>query len=571
METRCLASSLHVFRTRKEFDLKLSPVIIFASLSFFLLGMDVSAAPASEVQLFHKCYAHLTGTRAPFNHRVLSLVQTGAMTAVQGCMAVFDLAQLNSSGLTVGETNPQNAQDVEDAKNTLREFQNFHKTWFPSQTFRDSLNTVYDHPYQDIISSYEIANLVSYILFKSDQPYENLVTGVRTVKEIRDSVPSVGKIFGTLPTPFRHTFVAGFPEAIETFTPLFLEVGRLRGFRPLTSGEMNQTIRMRMPSNVSFPGGTFPSTVDPLGVNYSDNPNIDASGSHKDLLEVPYRKPVGGGGIGNVSYLLLNLGAGGNTYPRATGGTRTWRRMVANVYRDLMCRSLPVINPADAAPFVIPPAQVVTTGPYPTPIFRANQSCMTCHASIDGGAGVFRNLNIGEINAYPFNAPNDSTSPRNVVVGIFEHPTAYVSTGAAAPLNRLRRMKREGATVSYLPAESNIFSVNYSSQFFLKEPKGKVIYRDINDQLIQQDVQGVEDFGQTLSQIDDLYVCAAKRYFKFMTGYDASMLPVPSASAEEISARDFVIQIGKELKTHQSLRTLINDIVSSDFFKDGVR
>jgi len=475
-------------------------------------------------------------------------------------MQVFDLAQIQANGRTLGENSPVVAQDAEDAKNILRQFQTFHKSWFPSQVFREATGTLFDKPYSDVFSTYEIANLVSYIML-TNQPYENLVTGNQVVKELREGQP--GRTDG--PPSFGHTFknaIEAFTDTLgAAFSPLFLEVGRLRGIAPLSSGELSQTIRFSMGAN-----NVFPSAGDPYGVSYT---NVNNNDSRNEIVEIPYRKSIGAGGIGSPSYLILNMDGVRNLgLSRATGGNITWRRLVTSVYRDIMCRSLPVVNSGDANSYV----RLASTLPY-----RSNSTCMSCHASIDGGAAAFRNLSLGEIASNPRANPNGFEGGHNVVFGVIEHPTAYTAvTAPVTPpsytrLQQIRWMKREGGNAIFTAAEADIFSVDYDNQFFKRVPNGKVFYRDINNQLIDQNVQGVEAFGQTLAQIDDLYVCAAKRYFRYMTGYDASMLEVPNSSEAEVAARDFVVEIGKRLKSHQSLRDLIAEIIQSDYFKDGVQ
>lgn len=557
---------------------------ILIALAFFgsmSASVTIASQPANDLQLFHRCYSFLTGTRVNPTHHALQMVTTGQWTPTQACMWVFDRATLITSGpnagRTLGESSPEYSTDAEDALNILRNFQAFHRRWFSTDSLTSGIG--YSYPQvrivEDMISPYEAANHLSRILFTPNIPYRDFVTGVRSVIEVRENAnplftQSAGQPFaGQLVTYLTQLPLAQFfdnwrvipdPAAPSNsmingvsllVNPPLLQLGRLKGFRTLTDAEMDQTATMAFTSNAVVNG------ADPLGANYT---NLYETGNYFDRVEAKFRKPFGGGAIGTSSYLILNMDAAwrNNGFPRADGGVRVWRRASRAIFHDFMCRTLPTLSAEDVEAFVRP------DGVLP---WQANASCMGCHAATDGMAGTMRNFAInGDRNMKNPPAgftpiPNDAAHWATVV----EHPTAYVDVA-----NKLRRMKRDGVAVTYASQESDLYGINSDNMFFRRPPRGKVLMRDYTGRLISDDVVGIEALGQKIKDIDDFYACAASRYFSFFTGFEASLPDVPNASTGQIRAREFVLNLGQQLKQSQNLRDLIQNIITSDFFREGV-
>lgn len=76
---------------------------------------------------------------------------------------------------------------------------------------------------------------------------------------------------------------------------------------------------------------------------------------------------------------------------------------------------------------------------------------------------------------------------------------------------------------------------------------------------------------------NDLYVCAAKRYFEFFTGINANLYDPGDSRNVALTPADqkyknVVVQLGMNLKTHQSLRNLVKEIISSEIYqKESMR
>lgn len=552
-----------------------------APLGLAFFGLLSSGAAYSdslnEIQIFRRCYGLITNSSVPPNHFALTQVTSGLWNAKTACLYVLDKATLIASGAnegrTVGEINPSQPTDAADALNILRTFHFFHRKWFSKENLHEGMNFHFRNVLEDFVSPYEAANHVSRLLHSPSAQYRELVRGVRSVREIRthpnhtflnpDTNP-MGRYFGQ-----QITYQAGYPisgplsqffhnwrtglvnnqnviTSVEFFDPVLNDLGPLKGFRVLNPSEMENIIVAAFTSNANNADGS----------NYS---NLYEHTFYTDNLEVKWRKPYGGGVLGTQSYLISNLGAGSrnNGYPRSNGGDVVWRGGARNIYSDFMCRTLPTLTADDAVPFVR------SSGPHP---WMGNASCMGCHATVDGMAGALRNFALNGDRNFKGVPENFTPQPDDLshYALVVEHPTAWIDSAS-----KRRRMKRDGIAVSYASAEADLFGIGSDNLYFRRPPRGKILTRDYANQLISQDVEGVEALGEGISNVDDFYICAARRYFQFFTGFEASLPDLPNSSPKEIEARNFVIELGLSLKSHQSLRTLISEIIESDFFKGG--
>jgi hypothetical protein len=118
-----------------------------------------------------------------------------------------------------------------------------------------------------------------------------------------------------------------------------------------------------------------------------------------------------------------------------------------------------------------------------------------------------------------------------------------------------------------------------STLYHQSAPTGTLRYRGFRSTAVTRaNFSSLEQLGAGLAASRDLYECAAKRYYKFFTGIDVRLdtLTAPAASAPETTRlkhavdaqhQAMVIKIAARLKSGQSLRTLVSDIVSSPVFK----
>ena len=228
-----------------------------------------------------------------------------------------------------------------------------------------------------------------------------------------------------------------------------------------------------------------------------------------------YRRWIAGGGYG------------WSLWPN-DGGSRMYRRWGKHVVEDFLCRTQPTLRSYDVA------YEVDTQS---TIAFRKGSSCMACHATMDPIAGAARNLRFS-----------------------FTHNTGLESTRVKYVGNRFPDM-----------AAVNFPKDKPDANFYRRPADARLFYRSYNGDLVDESVTGLQSLGETIAQTNDFYVCAAKRYYQFLTGIEVTLadegdVNTPVFKEGELNQRNKVIQLGMKLKEHQSIEKLIEEIISSKAF-----
>jgi hypothetical protein len=242
---------------------------------------------------------------------------------------------------------------------------------------------------------------------------------------------------------------------------------------------------------------------------------------------------LGGGIIGSNSYIMNNLNEPALT--QADGARVMPRKWTLTLLSDLLCRDAPVIRYEDAMSYVVNNSA--------TP-FRRDSSCIKCHGTLDQAAGVIRGV----------------------------HFKARIMN--LDPAIRIHRLMEVNTYATKSPA-INGWSDKTDPDFYQRPSTGRFLYRTTAGALVDEPIANVEALGAVLSGLDDPYVCVAKRYYEYFTGINANIEDIadPSygrtLSASELQQRNEVINLGKNFKIHQTLKTLIQEILSKPQFKDS--
>ena len=491
---------------------------------------SLEASSSSEnLRDFIRCYSHITGIQPSLDHPLWMPVKSGELDAAEACMEIFDKSTLSGSGIARGivsnPSTPQELLDRMEAQSTLRNFQAFHRSWFVNDNFREGARTESLTGDADIYDHAEAANHVSWLLFSEGEPYSQLLTGIRSIRALRagdtNQDSTKAPFSQALLSNFRHNFQANPTQGLP-LNPLVLERGTLRGFRELTETEMSAEVRAALEFETDF----------------------------SESIPLHYLRPQGAGAMGTASYLLINLGLG--VYIGSNGGNLTPRRLLQAALTEFMCRVPPVISGTDAQPYVRTLSQ---PGYGELHSWQRSSSCMSCHTTLDGAAAGLRNLTVATSGAFSKGAFfGDKISD---ILFIKTEPTQPTANGVHEP-------------APYLPQEPDLFGIGADANFARRPPKGKFVMRDYNNTLISEEFLGIEGLGNKLVSVDDFYLCAASRYYGFFTGYTPPLLDIPTSSRKEIQARQEMIQLGLQLKNHQSLRELIRGILESDLYREGL-
>ncbi len=262
------------------------------------------------------------------------------------------------------------------------------------------------------------------------------------------------------------------------------------------------------------------------GIIKNDTKNIITNTTYfksSNFSNTDVNQHFGGGVIGTQPYLIGNVGKVGFN----NGGTGLFRRWGKHVMDDFLCRELPSLRTTD----VVKEVSITSTIPYRTGI-----SCMACHSSMDFLAGAVRNGN-----RTTSHNGNDITA-----VGFFGRVSA---TSAYAPM----------------PVEKN------DASFARRPANGRLFYRSYDGSIVKEEVIGAQELGEVMAETNDFYVCAAKRYYRFLTGINVDLSDSGDINTPELGRgaeyqRNKVIQMGLDLKNHQSGRSLIKSIIEQNAF-----
>lgn len=445
-----------------------------------------------ELKRYSRCYAHFTRSSISLNDSRVTLIKNKKLSGVQACMDLLEKARLNSSGLIKKDIDGNN--DLEGMQ-IISTFQKFHMSWFTNHDWAEfsSLNSFFRGTY-DLFYSGEPALLVTNSLFNKNVPYSTIVTSENAFEAIRLNPSS--NVFSQSPHAI-YGYTGPAKELLGWQPSERIEVGNMIGIKSMSADEIPYVFDIKQ-SNVE------------------------------------YKLPSGGGVLGSNSYFMLNQGH--NHKIVTNGGVATYRRWSKFVYKDVLCRDIPVIRSSDVA-------FLKQKMPASELSFRNGNSCLQCHFSIDGLAGAVRNRSVLKTG---LDKTIDGKIYANTILSYSHTITEPFET---------------------------ILEKNDDDPLFYKRPAtANLVFRTFDGAFINKQLTGTEEVGQAIGELDDLYVCAASRYFKFLTGvnveisdYNDPMIP-NSDSVDEIQYRNLVIRLGKNLKKHQSLNKLIEEIIASPVY-----
>lgn len=352
------------------------------------------------------------------------------------------------------------------------------------------------------------------------------------------SLPTINVIDTNEPA---YHFTYGMFKKDDVFSQIVTRDSSLKSIRfsrksARTKGTNNLPLSFMQGSN-AIPNPTFttwsPRVVE-TGVLIGLEPDQDEIIlTHARNKNEPYatganvNEHFGAGLIGTQAYLIGNA----PLERMADGALKLNRRWSKHVFSDLLCRDLPALRSTDVIQNVVKDSQIS---------YKQGISCMGCHSSMDPLSGVIRNLQSDT--SGPIRIPNVSTP--NVRYW-FKIP----SSKNAEPFPTITK----------------------DADFYLRPTEGSLFYRSYDGTLVEQNVTDIAELGQALAQTNDLYVCAAKRYYKFLTGItvdlsDSGNINSPVLSPAELIHRNKIIKMGLDLKNHQKVRQLIKTIIEMPTF-----
>lgn len=265
--------------------------------------------------------------------------------------------------------------------------------------------------------------------------------------------------------------------------------------------------------------GVYDSPLQTLNY-YTTTATTSAAGSFD------YGTQLGLGAYGVMSYLLATVDESANF--TSNGAMNVPRKWAKKMITDSLCRELPVVRTDDIL-------HQVSTNPL-APEFRKAASCVECHSTMDRMASTIRGFKYRLINAN-----NNATRPG----GLFY---------TLEPVT----MSTESGDIGWREEPD--------SDFHKRPTNGVFYFRDLFGNLHDVNLNSPADLAPVLSQLDDPYICMAKRYYAYFTGVDVPLTDTPGRdSFSTADSRHFnqVVSLGRYLKndTNQSVMKLIEAIL----------
>lgn len=479
---------------------------LLISLSLLLFSQLLQAQASDELRRLNKCYGLFVRERIPTDHPLWVAVSKGTKSGTDACMEIFDKAKLTSSG----ELPKTNGNYDYEGMRVLNSFLRFHKSQFEIPDFATVVGTGVDRSTRDVTDSNEPAYHFLYSLFAPEQKFSDVVTRDFSIRSRRYSMKSERSrsvASGALPLITQGVYKSvQDADGRSIFIPDDAK-GGVSPFQPV------------LPETGILIG---------LDVDQEDN-SIDPSHFESNFGVLKFNSTnvnqhLGGGIMGSQSYLLANLGKDGFV----SGGTVLHRRWGKHVMADFLCRDLPALRSKDVIAEVDAESKIA---------FRTGISCMGCHSSMDPLAGAIRNSR------------------------------AAWSHNGGQPHNRVKFIGHRPPDMAYADFPSKAAD----GSFFRRPASARLYYRSYNGELVMKEVEGLQQLGESMATTNDLYVCAAKRYYRFLTGIDVNLadlgnINTPAISLGEKFQRERVIKMGLDLKSHQSLRSLIKNIIKTEAF-----
>lgn len=560
--------------------------LLIVNLVFIFEAPLSKAQDLPEIALLHKCYAHITGTRMPLNHSLITAVKNKTKTAQQACEELLDNVMLVN-----GMINQSTTEIAKDADLALNHLTLVNRGKFGSINFKNNLAGAesYEPGVIDLFDSNMGGLVFTEALLNPNRNFSEVFTFGRVPQAQRslsvgskfiqnsayiarnvlrfnatkapnystnytqpgylDSVifpdlqinPTSGTKFNVINlsnTTALNGFIVNFLDFPDSFAPTNkrIQIGQLQGII------YSDTYSLRFPSDVSkdsyFKSSNGTTLFSPLDLRMTIDKNLtDSAGSS------------GSGLIGTQEYLMLNF-AWDREF-KADGLINMPRRWAQSVFKDLLCRDLPVVRESDSTHFVVDTSLLNSTQKNEVPPFRLASSCTTCHSTMDQMAATLRNVTW---HSPPFDSGTNAVGSS---IRLVKWPVISNYTGVNSTI-------RDYA----VPSGSTAFNQ--------LPPIGQIFFRSYDGRLYDIPVNDLKDLSLKLSQLDDPYVCAAKQYFKQLTNIDVSLHDIgdpaqallnKSLTKEDWEARDFVIQLGLELKIHQKPAKTFKAILNSKYFK----
>ncbi len=484
------------------------------------IAQSFSSEKMTPAEVFARCYAKLMRKPIPLDYTTLIALRASNNMddAQKACVGLINKANLGADDKIANTFDPE-------SKGVLETMHLLHNSFFTAKVLGVG-NTLENKLVVDVD---EPGLYWTRAMFKDQVRADSVVTYNKGLKSIRVRSNDGGITHFQARSFFDYnTVIVGVAARDPLFRIQFpidlkLDLGDGSNYATIDVpddqlSQFGELVGVKDQSPLTVGRLSLPLITPNTGVNATVNTILrdPAQAPNKD---VDLHAHFGGGVVGSVVYGLKNSnfieGTLANSY------TRINRRFSAQVFSDLLCHQLPTLTVEDV--------ELVPGSNLP---FQQNKSCMQCHATIDEFAMIQRN--------YVW-----ATSSR--LIGNF------LPNSPPKGVQILTRFQ--------LPVRTET-----GAHFALGNPSGELHFRTFSGEKVRMNIQNFSDVGNQFAKLDDFYLCAAKRYYKYFTGVDVSLDGKPANPLEK-KHLEIVQDIGLKLKEDQSLKNLVANIFKSSVFR----
>jgi hypothetical protein len=520
--------------------------IIFATSIMMMSGVS-HATPLEPLAFYARCYGHLTGRALPLNSPLRAGLKNGSIDPLVACKTLLDKGNLDPTSHQVNTSDPE-------ALHVIQQMVLMHRSWFNATDFTQ-MSGYEQNGTMDMFDPSEPALALTSILFQQGaqaEEYRQVFKESHGYYPIRvnDPVENAREYYHqTTPLPSR---IEGEYGAGHNSLPWISF--RKTGVMWAGDGTGSNTLVITPIYNGEVTGiqwdnrtGLF-TDYDPMiiyyfVIRYSYATYGESATLSQMVAPIGAFQRNGGGVLGSPVNMMLNWGQPPGQV--VDGALKMPRRWIKNTMEAMLCKQFPTLRESDVLQFV-DNSTVANKAP-----FRASSTCVQCHATFDNLAAVGRNFLVG---ATDYAANIDPISGFNI-------KDAHI-------MAKSTQLYPDSGKWSSTPV------TNYRNQ----APAGRIYFRDFSGKLIDQQVTGIQAAGDVLAETDDLYQCAAKRYFKYFTGLDVPLYDrgdvryadtLSKITSKERNLRIYIEKLAADFKNHQSSKKLIQTILSSDYYRDS--
>lgn len=228
--------------------------------------------------------------------------------------------------------------------------------------------------------------------------------------------------------------------------------------------------------------------------------------------------PFGGGIIGTSPYIQMTSR---KYHDVMDGGKNIHRGWSKNIFKHFFCRNFPVLSSEDVEKKIFPKSKIA---------FRKSKACMTCHHTIDPLAGLVRNI-------YMFNTAEEKFD--------FLSIKSTYQVGAKYPYSK--------------------DPINTDDKYPFRKPEGDFNYRNLEGKLEYKHLKSLDQFGDFIANHMDFYRCTVSKHLKFLTGHEFELENIYKNQHPLVK---YIDQQATELRKHQSLKKLMENIFQSSYFNE---